>query len=117
LPVPTAHRALAVDQQETVTDSVLAHYRQTLAFRKKHASLLDGSMSFLETNRDILAFTREKDGERLLFVFNLRRGPQAVQLPRGVKVGEAVPMPGFAPKVVDGEILLEALDVFCGRLA
>jgi alpha-glucosidase len=117
LPVPTAHRALAVDQQETVTDSVLAHYRQTLAFRKKHSSLLDGSMTFLETNQDILAFTREKDGETLLFVFNLRRGPQAVQLPRGVKVGEAVPMPGFAPKVVDGDILLEALDVFCGRIS
>ena len=102
--------------QETLPGSVLAHYRQTLAFRKKHAPLLDGSMTFLETNQDILAFTREKGGEKLLFVFNLRRGPQTVQLPEGITVSEVVPMPGFAAKADGGEIMLEALDVFCGRL-
>ncbi|MFB2550584.1 beta-galactosidase BglA [Ensifer soli] len=117
LPVPEEHRALAVDAQEGVEGSVLAHYRETLAFRKRHAPLVDGGMRFLDTNEDILAFTREKDGETLVFVFNLRRGPQSVRLPEGVKVAQVIPMPGFAPAFDKGEIALDALDVFCARLA
>ena len=74
-------------------------------------------MTFLETNQDILAFTREKGGEKLLFIFNLRRGPQTVDLPKGVVISDILPMPGFAPQTVDGQIVLEAMDVFCGRLA
>ena len=116
LPVPDVHKALAVDVQEEAEDSVLAHYRRTLAFRKAHASLRDGSMRFLETNQDILAFIREKDGERLLFVFNLRRGPQTVQLPKDVTVAELVPMPGFESRLDGRDVELEALDAFCGRL-
>jgi alpha-glucosidase len=117
LPVPGEHRPLAVDQQEADDASVLRHYRETLEFRKSHAPLLDGAMVFLDTNQDILMFTREKGGEKLLFVFNLHRGPQVVQLPRGVTVSEAIPMPGFSPQMVNGEIKLEAMDVFCGRVS
>ena len=117
LPVPAMHRALAVDQQETLPGSVLAHYRQTLAFRRKHAPLLDGSMTFLETNQDILAFTREKGGEKLLFVFNLRRGPQTVQLPEGIRVSRGCADAWFcAGSRRTARLTLEALDVFCGRL-
>lgn len=116
LPVPDEHRLLAVDTQEAEPDSVLQHYRQTLAFRKAHAPLLDGAMTFLDTNQDVLIFTREKAGEKLLFVFNLHRGPQTVPLPRGLKIIEALPMPGFSPAVQGEDIQLEALDVFCAKV-
>ncbi|MEA3534119.1 alpha-glucosidase [Rhizobium sp. CC-YZS058] len=118
LPVPAEHKALAVDAQEGDEASVLAHYRATLAFRKVHDSLYDGGLTFLDTNQDVLIFTREKAGERLLFLFNLRRGPQSVPVPKGLTVTEAIPLPGFDTATLEkGEIRLEALDAFCGRVS
>ena len=118
LPVPAEHKALAVDAQEGDEASVLAHYRATLAFRKAHDSLYDGGLTFLDTNQDVLIFTREKAGERLLFLFNLRRGPQSVPVPKGLTVTEAIPLPGFDTATLEkGEIRLEALDAFCGRVS
>lgn len=116
LPVRDEHQMLAVDAQEGVAASVLEHYRRTLAFRSAHAGLIDGDMVFLATNQDVLTFTREKDGERLLFVFNLTTEPQTVHLPAGTTVAAPLPMPGFAPDFGDNVVTLEGLDVFCGRL-
>lgn len=116
LPVPYQHAALAVDNQETDPQSVLHHYRETLAFRKQHPALLDGDMTFLDTKEDVLAFMRSKGDETLLFVFNLSRAPVKVALPEGVKVVKAVPMPGFGAANADEVITLAALDVFCGKV-
>ncbi len=75
---------------------MLTHYRRTLEFRKRHPALLDGDMEFVGTNKDLLAFTRGKGGEKLLFVFNLTREPAEFRLPAGMMLGEPVDMPGFA---------------------
>ncbi|UTG97076.1 alpha-glucosidase [Sinorhizobium meliloti] len=115
LPVRDGHRMLAVDAQEGVEGAVLEHYRQTLGFRRAQSALVDGDMVFLGTNQDLLVFTREKDDERLLFVFNLTQEPQTFHLPTTL-VAEPHPMPGFAPVFADNAIKLAALDVFCGRL-
>ncbi|UIJ94148.1 alpha-glucosidase family protein [Sinorhizobium meliloti] len=115
LPVRDGHRMLAVDAQEGVEGAVLEHYRQTLGFRRAQSALVDGDMVFLGTNQDLLVFTREKDDERLLFVFNLTQEPQTFHLPTTL-VAEPHPMPGFAPVFADNAIRLAALDVFCGRL-
>lgn len=117
LPVSAEHQALAVDTQETEEASVLAHYRATLAFRKQHAALVDGDMEFLATNEDVLAFTRSKGEERLLFVFNLRRGPQEITLPKGHGLKEVLTLPGLTGTVVDGEIRLGPLDGLCARVS
>lgn len=117
LPVSAEHARLSVDSQETAAGSVLNHYRETLGFRKRHPALFDGGMAFIETNQDILAFTREKDGERLLFVFNLNREPQTALLPNEVAIAEALPVPGFAAAAEGHEIVLAGFDMFCGRLA
>ncbi|MFN3320834.1 MAG: alpha-glucosidase family protein [Allorhizobium sp.] len=116
LPVSAEHQALAVDAQEADAASVLAHYRATLAFRKAHPALADGDMEFLATNEDVLAFTRSKGEERLLFVFNLRRGPQEISVPAGLKVKESIVMPGLSGRQVGSEIHLGPLDGFCARL-
>ena len=48
-------------------DSVLACYRRLLAFRRGSAALRSGSMTRLDSGTaDVLAWTREHDGERLL---------------------------------------------------
>ncbi len=117
LPVPAEHQALSIDVQERDGGSVLAHYRATLAFRKSHPALIDGDMEFLATNEDVLAFIRSKGDDRLLFVFNLRRGPQEIGLPKGHGVREVFPMPGLTGSVVDGEIRLGPLDGICARLS
>ena len=116
LPVPYQHASLAVDKQEADEDSVLHHYRQTLAFRKQHPALLDGDMTFLDTKEDVLAFTRAKDGETLLFVFNLSRKPVKLALSKGMKLAKAVSIPGFGAATADEVIMLAALDVFCGKV-
>lgn len=117
LPVPAEHQALAVDAQEKSPQSVLAHYRATLAFRKTHPALIDGDMEFLATNEDVLVFTRSKGDERLLFVFNLRRGPQEFTLPKGHAVKEVLAMPGLTGTAAEGEIRLGPLDGICARLS
>lgn len=114
LPVPYQHATLAVDRQEEDGSSVLAHYRQTLAFRRQHPMLFDGDLTFLATNEDVLAFTREKNGETLVFVFNLGRTMIELSLPQGLTVKAAMPMPGFNPKSTPTTVTLEAMDVFCG---
>lgn len=117
LPVPEEQARLAADTQEEVQGSVLNHYRETLAFRKAHAALRDGDMAFVKSNPDILAFTREKSGKRLLLVFNLTRDDIAFVLPKEMGDCEPVHMPGFAPALNDGAVKLGGLDAFCGRLA
>ena len=116
LPVPYQHAVLSVDKQEAEPDSVLNHYRHTLAFRRHHPALFDGDLVFVDTKEDVLAFTREKNGETLLFVFNLTRKPVVVPLPKGVTIKEVVPMPGFIPETAVTSVKLDGLDAFCGRV-
>ncbi|EGE56650.1 UNVERIFIED_ORG: alpha-glucosidase [Rhizobium esperanzae] len=116
LPVPYEQAALSVDTQEASGGSVLNHYRRALAFRKSHPALIDGEMTFIDTNQDLLAFTREKGGEKLLFVFNLTREPAEFRLPEGIVLGESLEMPGFEAVSASGLVKLAALDGFCARI-
>ena len=116
LPVPDSHRPLAVDQQDHLSGSMLNHYRETLAFRKSHPSLVDGPMTFLETNGDLLAFIRGEGEERFLFIFNLDREPAEWTPPSDIAVSEVVRLHGFAPAWQDGTVRLTGLDAFCARL-
>jgi alpha-glucosidase len=72
LPVPQPHLARAVDRQDADPASVLAHYRDMLAFRRRHPALSVGDIRFLdgEAGGDVLAFVRSAGSERLLCVFN-----------------------------------------------
>lgn len=117
LPVPYEQAALSVDTQENDPHSVLHHYRQTLEFRKTHPALLDGTMEFIGTDQDLLAFTRQKGSEKLLFVFNLTRKPAQFVPPARMVIGERLAMPGFEAVTGTGPIKLAALDAFCARVA
>ena len=115
LPVPAEQSALSTDGQQNDAASVLNHYREALAFRKQHDVLLDGDMAFIDTNLDVLAFVREKDGAKLLFVFNLTRQP--VVFPLGsLKVSKALPLHGFSAALGDSGVRLDGLDAFCAQL-
>ncbi len=73
LPLGPAHKALAVSEQEGNADSPLEFARHFLAGRRASKALRLGTLSFLETDKPVLAFVREQDGERVLCVFNLSR--------------------------------------------
>ena len=117
LPVPYEQAALSVDTQDADAASVLSHYRQTIAFRKQHPALLDGDMEFIGTNQDLLAFTRRKGDEMLLFVFNLTREVATFELPAGVKLTERVRVPGLDGEAVGGSVRLAPLSGYCSALA
>jgi alpha-glucosidase len=117
LPVPYEQAALSVDTQENNDSSVLHHYRRTLEFRKTYPALVDGSMEFVGSNQDLLAFVREKGDEKLLFVFNLTREPAEFQLPVGMVLGAPLSMPGFKAVASIKTVQLDALDAFCARIS
>ncbi|MBZ9885507.1 alpha-glucosidase family protein [Mesorhizobium sp. CA10] len=121
LPVPQAHRARAVDVQNGEERSVLAAYRSILALRKSHPALIAGSIRFLEAEGDVLAFLRERDGERLLCVFNFSTEATGWALP--TEIGEAeitafdVDAAGVLTGVVEDSVLaLPPLGSFVGRI-
>ncbi|MCI5048441.1 MAG: alpha-glucosidase family protein [Aquisalinus sp.] len=71
LPVDMRHFPLAVDRQEADDASTLNFVKQLIAYRKKSRALQRGTISFLQSPADLLAFIRQHDEEILLCVFNL----------------------------------------------
>lgn len=81
LPMAAEHLGLAVDVQETASDSVLQAYRAFLAWRRQHPALQQGSIALLDSPADTLLWVRELDGERVLAAFNLSAAPVEITLP------------------------------------
>lgn len=70
-----------VEAQAGDPHSLLNWMRRMLFLRRNHQAFGRGSLRFLyPTNRRVLAYLREYEGERILCVANLSRMPQAVEL-------------------------------------
>jgi alpha-glucosidase len=80
LPLDAQHRALAADQQ-TGSDSLLAYFKQLIAWRKQQPALVHGEMQLWESHEQTLAFVREHGGERILCVFNFSDQTAELTLP------------------------------------
>jgi alpha-glucosidase len=78
--------------------------------------MLDGDFALLQVNQDLLAFTRKKGDEALLFVFNLTREPQDFIIPSTVTVKDQLEMPGFKPAFDGRTVMLEGMDAFCATI-
>ncbi len=115
LPVPAAHLGHAVDAEEKRNDSVLHHYRATLAFRHQHPALSKGTIKTLDAPENVLMFTRESEGERLLCIYNMGTASVEVPLPLGVACHPAG-APGVTVEPLDGVVSLAPLGMFIGRL-
>ena len=77
LPVPETHRLRNVAVQEADAGSVLNAVRAFLRWRKAQPALSRGAIRFLDAPDPILAFVRERDGQRLLVALNL--SPEGVE--------------------------------------
>ena len=81
LPQPTDWATLTVEAELSDPDSVLNLYRAATHLRREHPALGDGDMTWLESNPDELAFTREPG---FGFVANL--GDKPIYLPAGSRI-------------------------------
>jgi alpha-glucosidase len=116
LPIPEAHLAISVAAQETDPSSVLNAVRSFLAWRKQHAALQLGHISFFDAPEPVLAFRRDTPGESLLVVFNL--SAQAVEwiLPQGLAVQALDDHGLLSGTVVERSVHLPPRGVFYARI-
>ncbi|MGE5503437.1 MAG: alpha-glucosidase [Actinomycetota bacterium] len=99
LPVPDAHRALAVEVQEADGASTLNVTRRLLRWRRRHPALVDGALRLVDLDPALVAFEREGGGERLLCVFN--PGPAERRV-----ASDTLPAEGLGYRVEDGFLVL-----------
>ncbi|NDV02450.1 alpha-amylase family glycosyl hydrolase [Pseudoroseicyclus tamaricis] len=80
LPVKPEQAARAVDRQEGDEGSVLAAYREALAFRKERDELRLGEADFIDLPEPVLGLRRVWGNAHLTALFNLSAEPQALSL-------------------------------------
>ncbi len=71
LPVDPRHDGLAIDVQEADQHSTLQFFRKLIAIRSDSAPLRLGSIDFVRTTDDFLAFSRTFKGDSVFCAFNL----------------------------------------------
>jgi alpha-glucosidase len=103
LPVPAAHRALAVDVQEADASSLLHAFRQFLHWRRYTPALLRGTLRPLILPCPLVGFVRELGEQRVAAVFNL--SDRAVAVDRAA-YGAPIEGTGFEASVDGGGRLL-----------
>jgi alpha-glucosidase len=118
LPVPPEHIAKAVNRETSDRSSVLAQYRQMIAFRRAHPALRDGSIEFVDAPGDVLAFVREDGGEKILCVFNLGSSGASFAVPARMKL-TALDGHGFKAGLdaAGRTVSLGGRDAFFGKIA
>ena len=117
LPVSPPHVARAANREAGDPQSVLARYRQLIAFRKAHTALRSGTIVLTDAPADVLAFVREAAGERVFCAFNLGRAEASVTAPGGAKI-TALAGHGFTSTIAgDGlSVRVPSAGAFFGRL-
>ena len=70
LPMPYAHQGKEAESQVDVDGSVFEIYRNLLAFRSANPTLLAGQMSMLDSDENVVGFTRSLGDEKLVCLFN-----------------------------------------------
>jgi alpha-glucosidase len=116
LPVPPEHLAKAVSAQQGDPKSLLEHYRRFLAFRRDHPALVKGDLTFLETEGDVVAFTRREGNEEIVCAFNLGGSPAQLELGEG-RSPQPLQGHGLAGQADGGRVRLGGYGAWFGRLA
>lgn len=71
LPIPDAHKRMAVSTQKGVEHSVFEHYRKFLEFRSANNTLIKGSLKDIRVLGDMLTFVRSDGTDSIYCAFNL----------------------------------------------
>ncbi|MDX3908413.1 MAG: alpha-amylase family glycosyl hydrolase [Sphingobium sp.] len=104
LPINTDWMDRNVAAQATDPESMLTLYRRLLALRRSTPALTIGSYAAAEADRDVLAYERAHDGDRLLIALNLAAGARQLMLPSRTEVVEVLSST-LSPRLFDGTLL------------
>jgi alpha-glucosidase len=115
LPVPDAHRQMAVDTQQGDDKSLLEHYRRFLAFRRANPVMAKGDIEFLAADNDVLVFVRDLGNEQMICAFNLGARTASLDLGDETKL-ESVAGHGFTGTTTGGKISLGSYGAWFGRM-
>lgn len=80
LPIPAQHVAHAVNRQEADSTSVLNCFRQFIAWRKAHPSLIVGQTQAAKNTEHALLLVREHEGKQLLCAFQFYAAPAQINV-------------------------------------
>lgn len=84
LPVAMEHLPRCVSAQDGDPTSMLAFYRDLIAFRKAHLALIKGTFEMVESDAEVVSFIRAVEGgERVFCAFNLSNTAQPIRMPQG----------------------------------
>lgn len=75
LRLPHSFKRVNVALQKEDPDSMLAFYRSLVTLRKRHIALQTGRYTPVYSDKQLIAYIRENDTERLLVVLNLSHRP------------------------------------------
>jgi alpha-glucosidase len=89
LPIAEDYKQVNVAVQKKHLRSMLSLYRRLISVRQSEPALMVGSYRPIPAEGDILAYTREAEGQRFLIVLNFGRQDQTFSSPR-VTGGEIV---------------------------
>lgn len=116
LPIPADHLSRAADVQWGDRNSVLSRYRAVLGLRKQHAALVTGTIKFVDSADDVLAFFRESSVEKLICVFNFSDEEKRWSLPPGTLIFEEFELHGSGSRLHGLSITLQPRGSFIGRV-
>ena len=94
LPIPAAHRALAVSRQDIDPDSVLSGFRAFMQWRRAQPVLRLGDIRFLDAPEPVLMFTRADARACWLIVINLGGEPLSLPVPDELPTLRQIDCPG-----------------------
>lgn len=103
LPLNSDWQTRNVAAQEGLPGSVLAWYKALLALRRERSDLREGSLEFLDGDKDVLAWRR---GEGTIVALNFAAGLRSLELPARARVLLASALEGRPAR--DKDSLVEA---------
>lgn len=80
LPMQKAHVALAADAQDADPGSLLAHWRDLLAWHRRSPEIRHGALAPLPTEAPVIGFTRMHEERRTICLFNFSDAPAQAQV-------------------------------------
>jgi alpha-glucosidase len=116
LPVPTEHKALAVNRQEAAADSVLQAFRAFVRWRRTQPALVRGSIRLFDAPDGALSLVREHEGGSVFACFNFGAAPATIRVPA---LGTLEPLTGhgFGPANLEhGAVIVPARSAFFARV-
>lgn len=115
LPIPESHLARSVKKQHHDPHSLLNTWRRLLHWRKHQPALEAGRLSYSETQKTILAFSRSYDSHHLLCLFNIGDKPAYYDLADYLPY-KAIGSLGFDFELSDDKIRLPPYGAFFAQL-